>query len=308
MNCLKCDTKLADDTQIFFYTKSEKEVHLTIKPEIEALFDHQKTTYKFLDSERKVRLKCCKCDVNVGKVIPFGPSNRALKAFGHEKVKLSLTSSTGEKWYNLCKTLPIEMRDTTNFFKDLSNIQKVERTRIKKKVFDEEVKFPLRGKKKDFEWFTVLLTKKPRDYQIQAFVEGLQKNLVVVLDTGAGKTLIASMILAKMCKLNPGRMGLMIVDRVPLVFQQGDAIEEDTNLKVVRLCGENKTENKIKRINREYYDILIVTAGALYEMLEKQYVDVSLFCTVIFDECHHLTGNHRYVDIMKKFSNQKLSH
>ena len=308
MNCLKCDTKLADDTQIFFYTKSEKDVHLTIKPEIEALFDHQKTVYTFPEGERKTRLKCCNCDVNVGKVLPFGPSNRALKAFACDKVKLNLTSSTGEKWYNLCKTLPIELRDTGNFFKDPSNIQKEERTHIKKKVINEEVKFPSREKKKDFEWFTVSLTKKPRDYQIQAFVEGLQKNIVVVLDTGAGKTLVASMILAKMRKLNPGRMGLMIVDRVPLVFQQGDAIEEDTNLKVVRLCGENKTENKMKRINREYYDILVVTAGALYEMLEKQHVDVSLFCTVIFDECHHLTGNHRYVNVMKKFTYQKLSH
>ena len=308
MNCLNCSAKLADDTQIFFYTKSEKDVYLTIKPEIEALFDHQKTIYTFRESERKTRLKCCKCDNNVGRVLPFGPSNRALKAFAHDKVKLSGTSSTREKWYNLCKTLPIEMRDTGNFFKDLSNIQKEERPRIKKKVIDEEVRFPSIGKKKDFEWFTVSLIKKPRDYQIQAFVEGLQKNIVVVLDTGAGKTLVASMILAKMCKLNPGRMGLMIVDRVPLVFQQGDAIEEDTNLKVVRLCGENKTENKMKRINREYYDVLIVTAGALYEMLEKQYVDISLFCTVIFDECHHLTGSHRYVDVMKKFSHQKLSH
>ena len=308
MNCLKCDTKLADDTQIFFYYNSEKDVHLTIKPEIEVLFDDQETIYTFLESERTTRLKCRRCDVNVGKVVPFGPSNRILKAFACDKVKLSLTSSTGEKWYNLFKTLPIEIRDTRNFYKDPSNIRKEERTRIKKKVIDAEIKFPSRGNKRDFEWFTVSLTKKPRDFQIQAFVEGLQKNIVVVLDTGAGKTLVASMILAKMCKLNPGRMGLMIVDRVPLVFQQGDAIEEDTNLKVVRLCGENKTENKINRINREYYDILVVTAGALYEMLEKQYVDVTLFCTVIFDECHHLSGNHCYVNLIKKFTYQKLSH
>ena len=50
------------------------------------------------------------------------------------------------------------------------------------------------------------------------------------------------MILAKMCKLNPNRMGLMLVDRVPLGFQQGDATAEDTNLSVMSLCGENKTK------------------------------------------------------------------
>ena len=139
MNCLKCNAKLADDTQIFFYIKGEKDVYLTIKPEIEALFDHQKTIYTFRESERKTCLNCCKCDINVGTVLPFGPSNRVLKAFTHDKVKLSGTTSTGEKWYNLCKTLPIEMHDTGNFFKDLSNIQKEERPCIKKKVIDEEV-------------------------------------------------------------------------------------------------------------------------------------------------------------------------
>ena len=70
----------------------------------------------------------------------------------------------------------------------------------------------------------------------------ITKNIVVALNTGAGKTLIASMILAKMCKLNPNRMGLMLVDRVPLGFQQGDATAEDTNLSVMSLCGENKTK------------------------------------------------------------------
>ena len=60
--------------------------------------------------------------------------------------------------------------------------------------------------------------------------------MVVVLNTGAGKTLIASIILAKMHQINPTRMGLMLVDPVPLVFQQVDAITDDTNLSVVRIC------------------------------------------------------------------------
>ena len=36
-------------------------------------------------------------------------------------------------------------------------------------------------------------------------------------------------------------MGLFIVDRVPLVFQQGAAISMETQLQVCRVCGENKT-------------------------------------------------------------------
>ena len=307
MNCHQCDAKLADDSQIFFYYKSEKNVHLTIKPEVEVFFDEDRTLL-FSGSGKKRSISCRNCNDIIGSVLSFGPTSRDIKAFACNKVKLCGKSYKGQKWYNLYQKLPFENRDVQDFFKDPCQVNRMASSPIKKKVVKEPVNFPSIDKRKDFEWFTVSLTKSPRDYQIQAFVEGLQRNIVVVLNTGAGKTLIASMILAKMCKLNPGRMGLMIVDRVPLVFQQGDAIAEDTNLPVVSLCGENKTISIINKINRESYDVLVVTAGAFYEMLEKQYVDVSLFCAVIFDECHHLTGNHPYVDVMKKFTSQMLLH
>ena len=59
------------------------------------------------------------------------------------------------------------------------------------------------------------------------------------------------MILAKMHQSNPTCMGLMLADPVPLVFQQVDAITDDTNLSVVRICGTNKTNNALNKINRE---------------------------------------------------------
>ena len=64
------------------------------------------------------------------------------------------------------------------------------------------------------------------------------------------------MILGKMHQLNPTRMGVMLVDRVPLVFQQADAITDDTNLSVVRICGENKTNNVLMRyrIDLKFFD------------------------------------------------------
>ena len=54
-----------------------------------------------------------------------------------------------------------------------------------------------------------------------------------------------------MHQLNPTRMGLMLADPVPLVFQQVDAITDDTNLSVVRISGTNKTNNALNKINRE---------------------------------------------------------
>ena len=77
----------------------------------------------------------------------------------------------------------------------------------------------------DFDWTTLLENKDARDYQIQCFVEALQKDLVAILPTGAGKTLIASMLLKRMKELNPNKMGLFIVDRIPLVYQQAKVNE-----------------------------------------------------------------------------------
>ena len=44
--------------------------------------------------------------------------------------------------------------------------------------------------------------------------------MIAVLPTGAGKTLIASMWLKRMKELNPEKMGLFVVDKIPLVKQQ----------------------------------------------------------------------------------------
>ena len=55
---------------------------------------------------------------------------------------------------------------------------------------------------------------------MECFVEALRQNLIAVLPTGAGKTLIASMWLKRMKELNPEKMGLFVVDKIPLVKQQ----------------------------------------------------------------------------------------
>ena len=86
----------------------------------------------------------------------------------------------------------------------------------------------------DFDWTNLLENKTPHDYQVtfencfflsqllqvECFVEALQQNMIAVLPTGAGKTLIASMWLKRLKELNPEKIGLFVVDKIPLVKQQ----------------------------------------------------------------------------------------
>ena len=304
MNCHDCGEKFAEDSQIFFSYLCKEVVYLLIKTGQEASFDEDKTAVIFDESNGTRDIQCRKCKLNVGKVLPFGPSNRYVKAFSWTKVKISYKKHIRQELHNVDSNLPLKNCNKEDYFK----ASEPEKRAITNTVITEPVNFPQIQNQVDLNWLTISLGKNPYDYQIKAFEEGLQKNIVVVLNTGAGKTLIGSMILAKMCQLNPNRMGLMIVEKIPLAFQQGDAIRRDTKLSVISLYGKNKTEARMNKLNREYYDALIVTAGAFYQMLLKKHVDISLFCTAIFDECHHLSKKHLYVEIMKKFLSQELSH
>ena len=101
-----------------------------------------------------------------------------------------------------------------------------------------------------FRWDDILESKVPRDYQLSSFIESLCGNTILVLPTGSGKTLVSSMLLARMCRENPSLIGLFVVHRIPLVFQQAEAIRSETGLRVIGLCGENITNYKVIQVGR----------------------------------------------------------
>ncbi|XP_057311884.1 uncharacterized protein LOC130649592 [Hydractinia symbiolongicarpus] len=303
MECLECRAVLVKTEQLFFYIKGPRDVHLSIKPELQIVVLAKDTIYDVQESKKKIRVKCRTCNGNVGCVLPFGPEGTKFYAFACDKVKLcSRSLGKAEKWWNIYQEFQvIDTRDPSSFFNVLT--APISSKAIKEKtVHSNKIVYPSLSNLSDFEWQTVSLVKRPRYYQIQGYVEALQRHLIVVIKTGAGKTLIASMFLGKMCSLNPGKMGLMIVDRIPLVFQQGDAIQADTNLRVIRICGENRTSYKIKQINNGHFDVLVVTAGAFAEMVKRDDIDTSLFCAVVLDECHHVSGQHKYVEVLNMFT------
>ena len=96
-------------------------------------------------------------------------------------------------------------------------------------------------------------------------------NHIVVLPTGFGKTLIAAMVMKRMVKLNPapGRVALMIVDRLPLVEQQKAAIENYTGLNAACLSSETTQYSRL-RIFEGFADVLVATAGSLRNYLEDK--------------------------------------
>ena len=300
MNCRHCGSHLLETDSLCFYFQNEHSVSLIVKQE---QYVTQLKNFKLIDDSRRTSICCTKCQNVVGKSVPCGPNNTTYMAFGNEKVILLNVQLDKKKqpWsavYNRAPFDTIQVRNDATFLgqpappKYTSN-PKPSPTRITTR----NINFPTEI---EHYFYTDLLQSDviPRDYQIAAYVEALQRDLIVVIPTGAGKTLISTIVAARMRNLNPKLMVLFLAERVPLVFQQGEAISFDTRMDVCCLSSENNTRLKLRELQEGEYDVLVSTAGA-YINLEQELV-IDGFCCVVFDECHHATKSHNYVKVLEK--------
>ncbi|KAI9494240.1 hypothetical protein BDB00DRAFT_928356 [Zychaea mexicana] len=151
----------------------------------------------------------------------------------------------------------------------------------------------------------------PRDYQYEIFQKAVEDNVLAVLDTGSGKTLIAVMLIKyiaakereeRMSRRNT-KLSFFLVDRVPLVPQQYNVIKANCDAKVVRMYGEmgidKWSEKRWDQIFEEN-DVCVMTAQIFLDTLRHGFIHMSQVNLIIFDECHHATKRHPYNLIMKE--------
>ena len=134
-----------------------------------------------------------------------------------------------------------------------------------------------------------------RDYQINIFNSIINKNSLVVLPTGLGKTIIAIMLIAK--KVEKGKV-LFLAPTKPLCEQHYSNLNELIEGKKIFLITGEKTK-KDKRI--EIYiegDIIVATPQTIKNDIEL--IDFKKFSLTVFDEAHRAVGNYAYVEIGKK--------
>ena len=301
MDCNNCKTNILSLEDVCFYDMGgEKSVHLIIRPERTELVDER---FEIEDTPgKKKNVNCRGCQASLGKKLPIGPSDYSPISFGNVKVVLcGLTLSNKVKWHTVYTTPPyntaVQLRDQSNFFEQAKIDSPPKRQKIHSNT-REYIKFPDPHDPSAFSYEDNLKSdRSPYPYQVTAYIEALQRDLIVVLPTGYGKTLIASLVTAKMIELNPGYMVLFIVDRIPLVFQQGFTISRDTQLEVCALTSETNTFKKRTELVDGDFQVLVATAGAYYDGLEKM-LGIERFCCVIIDECHHTTKGHIYVRIL----------
>ncbi|TLD38036.1 dicer-like protein 1 [Venturia nashicola] len=157
--------------------------------------------------------------------------------------------------------------------------------------------------------------KDPREYQVELFEKAKNENIIAVLDTGSGKTLIAVLLLRHMLDKEledraagkKPKLAFFLVPSVALVFQQYTVLGCNLDHKIARLMGGgngseyglNERESWKKHIQKDM--VIVCTAEILNQALSHSFISMDQINLLIFDEAHHAKGNHPYAVIIQQF-------
>lgn len=141
----------------------------------------------------------------------------------------------------------------------------------------------------------------PRGYQMALFEHAKQRNTVIHLGTGKGKTLIALLVIRHFASaFENGKQTLFLVPSVALAIQQTTTLQANLPYTVATAC-RTTTNNEQARQKLAKSNIIVATHGAMHDLL-MHYEDLftlERFNLVVLDECHYATRNHIYASIMQ---------
>uniref|UniRef100_A0A7N0U744 Uncharacterized protein n=1 Tax=Kalanchoe fedtschenkoi TaxID=63787 RepID=A0A7N0U744_KALFE len=148
----------------------------------------------------------------------------------------------------------------------------------------------------------------PRSYQLKVYEVARKRNTIAVLETGAGKTMIAVMLIKDVYRaMKQSGFRQVIVFLAPtvhLVNQQFEVIKSHTELKVGDYYGAKGVDDwSMECWEKEIseHDVLVMTPQILLDALRKAFITMNMIYMIILDECHRTAGNHPYAKIMKEF-------
>lgn len=192
----------------------------------------------------------------------------------------------------------------------------MKRKRLKQTATDEENRCNPSQRSPEGECSSSTQTPKPpkqdpeafaRRYQLEVFHRAEEENIIAFLKTGAGKTLIAVMLIksyAHLLRKPQNNYAVFLVPTVVLVRQQANYLEIHTDLKVGQYWGDMGVdlwdrEKWQKELNT--HEVFVMTPQILLDNLRHCFFTLDTIRLLIFDECHHARKKHPYALIMHEF-------
>ncbi|MFW9829837.1 MAG: DEAD/DEAH box helicase [Candidatus Thorarchaeota archaeon] len=141
-----------------------------------------------------------------------------------------------------------------------------------------------------------------RAYQENIFINCLNKNCLVVIPTGLGKTILGLMLAAQRLSDLPDSKVIFLAPTKPLVNQHYKSFLNLTNIpenNLVSLTGDISPDKRLN-IWREGKVAFMTPQVLQNDIISNLYPirDVSL---IIFDECHRAVGDYAYCFIAQKY-------
>ena len=160
-----------------------------------------------------------------------------------------------------------------------------------------------------------------RPYQQELFEKVCKKNMIIYLPTGSGKTYIAIKLIKELSSAiekpldQGGKRTVFLANTVPLVVQQAEFLRMHCALNVADYYGDRVINSrKLDYWDKEIWEkelrenqILVVIPQLLVDMIQHTFLRLEQINLLIFDECHHATGNHPYSQLLRLYQNQNHS-
>jgi Fanconi anemia group M protein len=148
----------------------------------------------------------------------------------------------------------------------------------------------------------------PREYQQKIFETCKEKNCLVVLPTGLGKTLIALMLTIERMKKFPEKKVLFLAPTKPLVEQHLNYFKKN----LPELFGEMQLfTGSVTAKNRKKIwqttDIIFSTPQCIANDLKNKLYNLKEVCLLIEDEAHRCIKNYDYNYIAQEYIKQAIS-
>ncbi len=150
-----------------------------------------------------------------------------------------------------------------------------------------------------------LTTIKPRKYQEEIYNSCKDKNCLVVLPTGIGKTLIALMLSINRQKVFPASKTLFLAPTRPLAQQHLEYFKKHLpELFADMQLFTGKIQAPQRRKIWQTADIIFSTPQCIANDLKKNFYDLENVSLLIEDECHRCLKNYAYTYVAEKYLEQ----